>query len=196
MGRYIFFLVVAFITLTQATGFRTLDMLFIACGVVAYIYNRQETNITSLLFVLILVRSVEIGFWLTLDMKNAYIGYPALIVLDSIALYMITKRNKFLAKWEFRKTGSVTPHKYVFTNADYILSLIYKCYLAITVLSLVEHFMRHLEDLGLPEEWSQPELLVVYNSYFFIKATLNMMEYVAILTTAHKIMQSERYVHA
>ncbi len=196
MSRYLFFIFAAFITLTQTAEIRVLDLIFIACGVLAFWYNRFEPNISSLLVILVFIRSVEVGFWLVTDMKNAFIFYPSIIFVDCLALYFIANRNRFLAKLEYRRTGSITPHKYVYSNADYILSLIYKCYLAITLISFLEHLIRHVDKLGLPESWGNPDLMVAYNLYAPLKLTLNTLEYVAILTTAHRIMRSERYVNA
>ncbi|XOV78146.1 MAG: hypothetical protein ACFHVJ_14520 [Aestuariibacter sp.] len=128
-------------------------------------------------------------------MSNAYLAYPVIILLDVTALIFIAKRNKILVKLEYRRTGKVTPYKYLYSNADYTLGLIYKTYLALTVFMLVEHLLRHPDDLGLPVEWAL-NLRYVYDAYPTIKMTLNIFEYVAILATAHKLMRSERYVTA
>lgn len=198
MFKYVFFVFAAFISATQLAETRLLDVIFVACGIFAFLSNRYEPNIYSLLIILICIRALEILIWIVVGThgNNAYIVFPTHVVLDSIALYAISVRNKVLAKWEFKLTGEITPHKYVFTNADYILSVIYKCYLLAAVLALGEHIIRHLDDFGLPSEWSVPDLLYIHSAYAPIKLTLNMLEYVAILSTAHRIMQSERYVHA
>lgn len=194
--RYAFFFLAAFITFTQVGNAGVTDLIFISCGVVAYLINRYEANIYSLLLILVLLRATEICAWYCLDARNAYIVYPFHILIDSIALYAISQRNRVLAKWEFRTTGEITPHKYVYTNADYILSFIYKCYLLAAALALTEHIIRHVDDFGLPIEWAIPDLVYVHSAYPPVKLVLNTFEYVAILATAHRIMQSERYVHA
>lgn len=196
MTKYVFFGLIALILFNQIEHTQVKNLLFVACGLIAYFFNRYEPNISSLLVVLVVMRAAEILAWEHLNMRDAYVGYPVLIAVDSIALFLITNRNKILAKVEYKRTGQVTPYKYLYTNADYTLAMIYKIYLAITLLMFGEHLLRHLDDLGLPEEWNFSDLLYVYNSSSFLKRALNIFEYVAILATAHRIMHSERYVHA
>ncbi|MBE1301130.1 MAG: hypothetical protein GJ680_14620 [Alteromonadaceae bacterium] len=186
----------ALITLSKAVDSRVLDLIFVGCGLLAYALNRNESNITSLIFILITLRCWEIILWSTLDMRNAYIGYPMIMLLDLTALYLIYNRNRLLAWREYHKTGQVTPHKYVYTNADYTLGLIYKCYLLITVLCFVEHFFRHTDHIGLPPAWSTPELLFFYDLSSPVKRVLNTFEFIAIMATAHHMMRTERIVQA
>lgn len=197
MNRYyIFFALAAIISFAKLGDAQTLDIIFIVCGVCAFLYNRHEANIYSLLIILVGIRATEVLLWMFLDVRNAYIAYPTHIVLDSIALAFITYRNKILAKIEFRTTGTITPHKYIYTNADYVLSFVYTSYIFIAVLALGEHIIRHLDDFGLPKEMAIPDLVVIHGLYSPLKLILNTFEYFAILATSHRIMQSGRFVTA
>lgn len=197
MNRYyLFFAFAAIISFAKLGDAQTLDVIFVVCGGLAFLYNRHESNIYSLLIILVGIRATEISMWMVLDVRNAYFAYPGHIILDSIALFLITHRNKILAKWEYKTTGSITPHKYIFTNADYVLSCIYGSYIVIASLALLEHIIRHVDDFGMPSEWAIPDLVFIHGLYSPVKLILNSFEYIAILATAHKIMHSGRFVTA
>lgn len=172
------------------------DFFWFAFAVIGFYLNKHEPNISSLLFILAVFKGVEIAAWQNLPMINAYVAYPLTFLIDAGALYFILKRNELLTKWELKSKGSIDKGKYIYTNADYVLSLIYKVYILIIFLMFGEHLLRHLDHLGLPPEWNLTNLMVIYENYTWVKRALNAAEYTVIIATASKILRSGRYVAA
>lgn len=196
MVRNIFFTLIGFILLAQFYTANLFNVIFVLCGVVAYFYNRHNVNIYSLLLVLVALRTLEILAFSIFDSREAYVVYPTYILLDTVALYAISTRNKYLAKWEYRRTGQINVEQFVFTNADYLLQWIYRFYLLLVILTFGEHILRHLEDFGLPQSWSDTNLLFFHGIHGGTKLVLNIVEFVAILATASRHLHSGRFVQA
>lgn len=96
-------------------------------------------------------------------------------------------------KVELVFTKCVDKGKYVITNADLFLGLLYSFYFVLNLLTLFEHSLRHLDDFGLTQsEWLYEKARFFWNNYEHIKLPLNILEFLIILSTVKNYMRSER----
>ncbi len=189
----VLFLILFGIILTKFLGdFLIVDAGYLLVGLIAFYLNRNHVNILGLIYIVLAVRSAEYLTWLVWDTRSAYIIYPVQFLLDLTVIYLITYR------WEIylRFNPSADPKEIVFTHADYFLKNIYKLYLLVISVAFMEHVIRNIDDFGFPEEWSNPDLLFMYNYIIPIRYTLNVIEYILILGMAHQSMRSAKVLPA
>lgn len=88
-----------------------------------------------------------------------------------------------------------------FTNADLTLGWVHLLHCLASLLSLIEHSLRHLDDFGLSAnlplvQWLNSNAVVVYYSYKPFKLALNVIEVAAVFATAGRYMRSARFLNA
>lgn len=190
MNRYTVLALLGFaLFLSQYLGnSEIVDLGYLIVGAFALFINRHHINIVGLINIILLVRTADYVIWMIWGSYNAYHVYPVQIALDILTIYLISKR------WEIylRLNPTAKPNEIVFTHADYFLKRLYQVHIAVTLSALIEHLLRHPYDLGLPQDWAMPNADFIYNHIIEAKFTLNILEFVLILSMAHATMRKAK----
>ncbi len=172
---------------------QTTDTLFIVIGLVAVALNRHHINILVLLLIIISMRVAELLLWLIIDIENvpfhsANLIYPVHIIIDIVIIYAIKN------KWHLITLlyPGIKHEEIIFTYADYFIIRIYQLRLIVTILAMLEHIARNIDDFGFPESWANPELLLVHSNLSLFKMIMNNLEYILILLMAHRSLRSAK----
>ncbi|UAA37293.1 hypothetical protein KIH87_11175 [Paraneptunicella aestuarii] len=148
--------------------------------------------------------------------------YPTYIFIDVTTVLLIIFKIPLLSYWENFQRGSFDAKQYCITRADFLLVGIYAVYLFVTMMSFIEHWYRHIEDLpvlvdlfeylfqfeSIKGHYAQYGIYDVHSltEYFFLqarhvydaaptfKAYFNILEHASILATSYKFMQSNHIV--
>lgn len=165
-----------------------------SCLLMLYI-NRAFINITSLIAIIGVGKLIEIIVWMKVQDSNAYVIHSFYAFLDLSISLTIAFRASLLRKIENKFYGSFDRNKYVITNADLFLGLLYSFYFLINLITLFEHSLRHLDDFGLEySEWLYQNARFFWSNYANIKLPLNILEFGIIIMTVQNYMRSERVV--
>jgi hypothetical protein len=191
------YLLLCILALNFITNTTIFPLIFIAtCCFVIY-QNWQHVNIAGLVIIILVMKVVEMPLWHFVDKSNNYIVFASYFLIDLPVILLVTFRVQLSRFTEFRRFGHFDKTRYTITNADLIVGKIYILYCLINVLALVENGLRHLDDFGLDSQssnavWLYKNARVIWNNYEYIKHGINMIELIAILTTASNYMRSAR----
>lgn len=165
-----------------------------SCLLMLYI-NRAFINITSLIAIITLGKLLEISIWSFIKFSDGYVIFSFYVFLDLFIAMAIAFRVSLMRQLELKFHGEFERDKYLITNADLFLGLLYSFYFLINLLTLLEHCLRHLDDFGLPyNEWLYQNARFFYLNYEHIKLPLNILEFGIIIMTVQNYMRSERVV--
>ena len=201
-----------------------IDTVFIAVGVWAIYENRQFVNIYSLIYIIVFMRAVEIALIYWLGGSRPIVFYPTYLFVDITTVLLIMFRVSILTAVQVHRYGEFDQDRFKPTACDYSVALVYVLYLMITMMSLVEHWIRHIDDIpffynfiasmfqyevvrqhyaqyGIASAKQLVEHLYlnarhVYDSAPSIKAYLNILEHGLILSTSYKFMRSSSFIRA
>lgn len=224
MIRLIVILFAAYLTYINIENDPLIDALFIGVGFWAICENRRYINISSLIMIIVLMRGVEWLMMAWLGGNKPMVFYPTAIFIDTMAVLLIMFKIPILVCFSKYFPSRMTVEEYTITRADYLLVGIYAVYLFITLLSFLEHWYRHIDDIpyAVPffDYLFQFDLVkahyVKYGiqnasdlvNYFFenarqvydiapvFRAYFNMLEHTVILATSYSFMRSSKLIHA
>ncbi|MCY7295085.1 hypothetical protein [Alteromonas sp. a30] len=225
MIRLLVILITAYLTFTNINNDHLIDMLFILVGVWALYENRYHISIYSTIIFIIAMRGVEWGLTAWLGSQNPLTLYPTNLFIDFTTVLLIMLKVP-LVKAFSEKTGklqSELEHLHT-TGTDFLLTGIYGLYLVITLLSFIEHWFRHIDDIPyahqffdylLQFEWIKSHYATyqinnaqalfdyfylharhVYDAAPTFKLYLNTLEHVVILSSSYEFMRSHKTFHA
>jgi hypothetical protein len=182
---------------TQLHSAAAVSTVFILACLYAIWEGRYNINITSLLFILLVGKIVELCVWQYIVDSNNYVIHSFYVVLDIIVGLLVGFRPALCRQVELQRTGQCEVKRYLVTNADMWVGTLYSFYVLFNILMLVEHSLRHLEDFGLAHSpWLYDNARWLWSNHAFIKLPLNMLEFIIILSTVKRYMQSARVIHA
>lgn len=224
MIRLAVILFATYLTYSNIENDQLTDTLFIGVGLWAIFENRHYINICSLIMIIVMMRGAEWLLMSWLGGNNPMVFYPTNIFIDMMTVLLIMFKIPILVYSEKCWFSNQVPDKFNITRADFLLVAIYVFYLFITLLSFIEHWFRHIDDIPyvLPffDYLFQFETIQshyanygVYNTsglitYFFetarhvynvaptFKIYLNMLEHAVILSTSYKFMHSSKILRA
>lgn len=173
-----------------------INLLFLASCLLMAFVNRFYINITSLITIIAVAKLGEIVVLSQfLQGKSNYIILSFYILLDISVSLMIAFRAALMRKAEVYFKGNVERDKYLITNADLFLGLMYIFYCVLNLITLFEHGLRHLDDFGFEKNiWLFENARFFWANYGNIKIPLNILEFGIILLTIKNFMRSERMV--
>lgn len=188
---YSLFLILA-VYLSDAHYASAYNYLYTAVCIFALISNWHFPNISSLIILLLIARFLEAIIFPHLGAtRDLYIIQSFYFFLDLSITIVIALRPAICRQLELRFRGKIPEGKYSITNADMLVGAIYFLYLFVALLSIGEHVLRHLDHIGLEySPWLNEHARVVWSNHTFIKISLNILEFVAILTTTKEYMRT------
>ena len=69
---------------------------------------------------------------------------------------------------------TIDKKRYLFTNADMFIGIIYRFYTLFNILMLFEHSLRHLDDFGFEHnQWLYENARILWKNHALIKLPLN-----------------------
>jgi len=164
--------------------------LYVSVCLFALIYNWKIPNTASLITLLLIVKVIELTIYPLLPL-NVYIPQAFYLLLDLSVTIVIALRPAFCRYIELKVTGVCETQKYSITNADMLVGVIYFLYLFVSLLMIGEHLLRHLDHIGLEySAWLNEHARVIWNNHINIKMPLNILEFVAIITTTKAYMRT------
>ena len=164
------------------------------CGIV-FVVGRVwwSINIMSILAIMLLFKLIEIALVPIVWEYSNYVIYTTWFVLDLIIYFCIIFRAAIARKILGKERSS----EICFTNADLMLACLALLHFVASLLSLIEHCLRHLDDFGLNHElsivaWLNNNAVFIYYAYNPFKALLNCLEFAAVISTVTNYMRSAR----
>ncbi len=146
----------------------------------------------SWVLIVLSFRAFETVFFINVDLSShAYLHYGFQLLMNIGVILAIHFRWRLY----FAISRNPNPDEVYGTNADFSLMLVYLGYALIVLLAMLEHLLRHLYDIGLPEEWSINSL-VIYNNYEELKLIINLIECAVLMSAFTRYHRSARFVHA
>lgn len=164
----------------------------------AYTYNRCQysSNISSTLLILAAFKLLECSLYPYIRPMGNYILYPTWLALDLAVMFLLMFKVPLLRKLN----PQADKNSYFVTRADMLLGGIYFLYLIISILALIEHILRHLDDFGASEGanyvlYLHENARYVYHAFPYIKHLLNILEFIVVWSTLTNYMRSGRVLH-
>jgi hypothetical protein len=161
--------------------------------------NKMHINIVGLISIIMAMRVVEkLLWWLVVDANN-YIIFGSYFLIDLPVILLVAFRAPLSRFIEFKRFGEFDAQRYTITNADLVIGKVYMIYCLINLLALGENALRHLDDFGFDKSadatvWLYNHARVIWSSYEYVKYMLNMIEFIAILSTVSNYMRSPRFL--
>lgn len=170
------------------------------CGIVIF-QNRHHANIAALILIILVMKILEMPLWYLVDKTNNYLVFSSYFLIDLPVILLVAFRVPLSRYIEYRRFGHFDKTRYTITNADLIVGKIYILYCLINLLALIENGLRHLDDFGFDSQsdtavWLYHNARLIWNNYEYIKHGMNMVEFIAILTTASNYMRSGKVLRA
>jgi hypothetical protein len=170
--------------------------LYVVICVYSLIRIGWAINLSSVLGILILYKFLEWALFGFIHPMGNYVIYPTWIAVDLLVYFSLI--------WRAPAMRSLIPsmrEEFCITNADIVLGGIHLVYCAISLLALIEHCLRHLDDFGFSPDselviWFYENARLIYSAYPLLKTGLNGIELLAIFSTAGRYMQSARVLGA
>jgi hypothetical protein len=188
----------AFLTLIYAESLDTTVMYFYLVGVV-FVVGRigWSINILSILVLIGGFKALEILLVPVVWEYSNYVIYSTWFLLDLILYVFIMYRAPAVRLL----VGTKNADDICFTNADLTLGWVHLLHCGASLLSLIEHSLRHLDDFGVPAsiplvQWLNSNAVVIYYSYKPFQVGLNIIEVSAVFATAGRYMRSARFLNA
>ena len=167
------------------------DLFFVLACLLALLFNLSHPNIVTWVLIVMVMRGIELVTFLLFGdfiRLNPLLHYSIQIGLDIMAILLINKRWYYYYRyWPRAKKEDA-----YFTNADLYLILIYAGYLLVGVLSMIESIIRSPSRIGLPQEWGNPDFLLVYNNFEYLKAGLSIFLIGALLGSITEYFKRSR----
>ena len=165
--------------------------------------NRRHLNTVSLLAILLFVKLAELAVVsFVTQTNNNYVIFSSFFLIDIPAVILTALRVPACRMIEYQATNAIKdPDIYTITNADLIVGRIYIIYCFINLLALLEHALRHLEHFGFPVDapytiYLYENFRLIWENYEYLKHTLNLVEFIAVLATVSNYMRSARFLRA
>jgi hypothetical protein len=189
------------------------DTVFLGVGLVALAYNYKLVNIYSTILIIITLRAAELGMREILGDISPYLHYLTKIITDSGVIVLLVIKLWVIHLFRRTFTGSFYVEDLELTKADLLLLVIYVLYFLLSFVMVIEHFIRHLDDIPIildgvyalvsaisPNAFIDADELAAhlyehaeffYNNYEYLKAALNMIEHIVILATSYQFMREK-----
>ena len=157
--------------------------IYLVVCVLVMAINKADVNITSLLVLLLLFRIVEVTVFPQLKM-NIYLPQLFYFCIDALVTTLIAFRPAICRLITKGLNKPSQNDRFYVTQADMLVGAIYILYLPVSILMIGEHLLRHLDHIGLPyNAWLNQHARVIWSNHANIKFPLNLLEFVALLTT-------------
>jgi hypothetical protein len=187
------------------------DSVFLAIGLIALAYSYKLVNIYSMILIITAMRVIEIGLRGTFGALNAYTYYLTYMIIDTIVIFLLVFKIPVIHFFRVKLKNNSYIEDLDITTADFVLGAIYAMYFLLSLVSIGEHFIRHLDDVPIildsvyavvssvnPKSFTDANELAAYlnehvrffyNTYKWLKLPLNMLEHIAILATSYQFMR-------
>lgn len=144
------------------------------------------------------MRVIEMSLWFLIADANNYVIFGSYFLIDLPVILLVAFRAPLSRFIDHKRYGEFDPERYCITNADLVIGKVYMIYCLINFLALAENGLRHLGDFGFDSHsaiavWLYNHARVIWIYYEYIKYPLNMLEFIAILSTASRYMRSPRF---
>lgn len=179
----IYLLNLMLLQLTQLPQARITNYVYIIVCLVVIWANKSNVNVTSLVAILVIVKFLESLIYPQL-LPNLYAVQSFYFISDSAVTLLIALRPAICRKIANSLYKHNQNDRFYVTQADMLVGAIYMLYLVVSLLSIGEHVLRHLDHIGLPySAWLNQHADFIWMNHTNIKLPLNMLEFVALLTT-------------
>lgn len=136
--------------MVAANYYVAFPLIFDAVAVVALIYvaaRNPDVNTVSLISIILTVRLVSAAVFFAIGEAalNPYLFYFSLVVMNGAMIGVVIARPVLLAKYgpKFLKQNK----RLTMTHQDAMIAWLYFAHAALPALTLIEHIIRHLDDL-------------------------------------------------
>lgn len=178
------------------------DLTYIAACVLVVLTNVRLANIVTLVSALAVVKAAEyLVFENFFDYFNAYALYATYVLTDLLLMLYIYFRVPIIRGVLESNGIEMDEEKWFITNADLLLALIQLLHVVVGALMLLEHLLRNLHDVYLPQllkrvlpsesidtmvNWLSHNAMLVYNNFIFLELSITGLEFIVILgSTSH-----------
>lgn len=194
---HIIYGVIVLLSLTQLHKPMFISLLFVFACLYAIWQNKAYSNVVSLLFILLIFKVIELVVWGYIENSSIYAIHSFYLLLDIIVTLVVGFRPALCRQIDVWRTGGFDKARYVITNADLFVGVMYSFYALFNILMLIEHSLRHLEDFGLkPNLWLFEHARFLWSNHAMIKLPLNIIEFIIIYSTVQRYMRSTRVLGA
>lgn len=131
---------------------------------VLYVMMRKiDVNTITLVLLILFGYIVTSLLFLNYGHSSGYGWYSTLLIINMLMVYLIWSRPVLVAK---HGPTFVRHNKaLIFTQQDAIMALLFALNSVLQVLMLLEHVLRHLDDIGLEGLFGQWNPMFVYDNY-------------------------------
>jgi hypothetical protein len=166
----LFIVLLYFIYISYTNNLNLFDFI----GLLAIVYvmvRRPDVNTVTLGALLLSVRLFDSIVFYDYENTNAYVFYAALVLFNVLAVLGTWFRSFIISNYGF---GRLRHHKdLAVTHQDLVIAYVFICQAAFQLLALLEHIVRHLDDIGLSDlfdtVWWRHNAMFIYNSYPIIQ---------------------------